>query len=203
MNSSDNSRFHYTFPLFDASPTRAKASPLTFAIGLPTAWCSQSSHMVLTYLPPPRTLLTRWRSIGVRYKGGSPTASEPLPCRFSLHKRVSLRSRFSSSTKGEWLLLGSPPPLPPSTLLSVRYGASGAPKPAGPRPNSPPRPGPRPGAGLFFFCPPPRPLSGPPPRSRPQTAPRKSISPVRGPAFSPVPCSHLGSLKDVGAISWS
>jgi len=34
---------------------------------------------------------------------------------------------------------------------SVRYGASGAPKPAGPRLNSPPRPGQRPGAGRFFF----------------------------------------------------
>jgi len=34
---------------------------------------------------------------------------------------------------------------------SVRYGASGAPKPAGPRLNSPPHPGQPPGAGRFFF----------------------------------------------------
>ena len=81
--------------------------------------------------------------------------------------------------------------------------------PLGPRNQRDPGPIPRPapvhslGRGCFFFCPPPLPLSGPPPRSRPQTAPCKSISPVWGPAFSPVPCSDLGSLKDVGAISWS
>jgi len=36
-------------------------------------------------------------------------------------------------------------------VTSVRYGASGAPKPAGSRLNCPPRPGQRPGAGGFFF----------------------------------------------------
>jgi len=34
---------------------------------------------------------------------------------------------------------------------SVRYGANGAPKPPGPRPNAQPRPAQRPGVGPFFF----------------------------------------------------
>jgi len=54
---------------------------------------------------------------------------------------------------------------------SVRYGACGGPKPAGPRLNSPPRPGQWPGAGCLFFQPLPLPPSRPPPRSMPRTAP--------------------------------
>ena len=37
-----------------------------------------------------------------------------------------------------------------SANTSFRCGASGAPKNVGPRPNSPPRPAERPGAGLVF-----------------------------------------------------
>jgi len=52
----------------------------------------------------------------------------------------------------------------PDSLTSVRYGASGAPKKAGPRPNSPPRPAERPGAGrviLWFPAPAPGPARSP------------------------------------------
>jgi len=50
------------------------------------------------------------------------------------------------------------------SLISVRYGASGAPKNAGPRPNSPPRPAERPGARrviLRFPAPAPGPARSP------------------------------------------
>ena len=75
-------------------------------------------------------------------------------------------------------------------LCSVRYGADGALKTKGPRPNSPPRPAQWPGAGRLFFHHPPLPPSGPPPRSRPRTAPRRLNFPLHGPAFSVIPgCS--------------
>ena len=135
---------------------------------------------------------------------GAPTLFVPKPDG-SMRLCVDYRqlNKLTIANKYPLLLMTEPRDRVAGAKISVRYGASGAQKPAGPWPNSLPRPGPRPGAGLFVFCPPPLPLSGPPPSSRPQTAPRKSISPVRGPTSSPVPCSHLGSLKDVGAISWS
>jgi len=49
-------------------------------------------------------------------------------------------------------------------IPSVRYGASGAPKPGGPRPNFLPRPAERPGAGrvfLWFLAPAPGPTRSP------------------------------------------
>jgi len=74
---------------------------------------------------------------------------------------------------------------------SVSYGATGAPKPAGPRLNSPPRPGQWPGAGRFLFQPLPLPLSRPPPRSMPRTAPVNELSPPRAPFFSYIPLSNI------------
>jgi len=68
-------------------------------------------------------------------------------------------------------------------IISVHYGASGAPKPAGPRLNSPPRPGQWPGAGRFFFSTLPLPLSRPPPRSMPRTAPLSMNFLRPGPRF--------------------
>jgi len=56
---------------------------------------------------------------------------------------------------------------PVALSSSVRYGASRAPKPAGPRLNSPPRPSQWPGAGCFFFQPLPLAPSRPPTRSMP------------------------------------
>jgi len=60
--------------------------------------------------------------------------------------------------------------LPP--IVSVRYGADGAPKPPGPRPNSPPRPTQRPGVGTFFFI------------TRPWT--RQGPRPIQGPEGPPL-----------------
>jgi len=70
-----------------------------------------------------------------------------------------------------------------AALSSVRYGASGAPKPAGPRLNSQPRPDQRPGAGHFFFLTPaPAPVQAPAPFNAPNSPP--SINFLRpGPRF--------------------
>jgi len=58
-------------------------------------------------------------------------------------------------------------------ICSFRYKASRAPKPAGPRLNSPPRPGQWPRAGRCCFQPLPLAPSRPLPHSMPRTAPRQ------------------------------
>ena len=59
-----------------------------------------------------------------------------------------------------------------SMSLSVRYGASRAPKPAGPHLNSPPSPGQWPGAGPFFFSTPaPAPVQAPAQFNAPNSPP--------------------------------
>jgi len=56
--------------------------------------------------------------------------------------------------------------------LSVRYGASGAPKNAGPQPNSPPRPAERAGAGRVFVA---FPAPAPSPGRSPDGSPSKHV----------------------------
>jgi len=104
-------------------------------------------------------------------------ALNELRCKFETLCEASGAHGFThKSLDSSLYLLTSPmasrrpdnPPVP----HSVRYGASGAPKPVGPRLNSPPRPGQWPWAGRFFFQPLPLPPSRLLPRSMPRTAPR-------------------------------
>jgi len=90
-----------------------------------------------------------------------------------------------------------------SSKPSVRYWASGAPKPAGPRLNSLPRPGQWPEAGCFFFQPLPLPPSRPPPRSMPRTAPRQWSFSAQGPAFLYISLSNNALLIHDWVIVWA
>jgi len=64
-------------------------------------------------------------------------------------------------------------------LTSVRYGASWAPKDAGPWPNSPPRPAERPGAGPVFLE---FPAPAPGPSRSPDGSPLKQVGRNRAPS---------------------
>ena len=91
-------------------------------------------------------------------------------------------SDSDSSTSGEWLRCTAPVPW---AVLSVHYGASGAPKMTAPHPFSPPRPAQRPGAEPFFFhSPPPPPARAPAPFVAPDRSP-SPYPPIRGPGQIP------------------
>jgi len=74
-------------------------------------------------------------------------------------------------------------------LSSFRYGASGAPRNAGPRPNSPPRPAERPGAERVFLG---FPAPAPPARS-PECSPLKQVG-----RNGPRPGNERGLAPDRG-----
>ena len=100
---------HAAFSSVRPFPMLAKASHPTYATVSPTACCFPFFYMVLTCSHPPKGSITSSRSIGGKCRDGSPTVSDPLPCRFSLRNRAFHHSRSFSRIKDGWLLLGSSP----------------------------------------------------------------------------------------------